>query len=180
MFCFFWPWDMWDLSFPTHSPCIGRWGPSHWTGRKASSIHSWGLYAFHLVPSAQVVCTWPFRDRNTTVLGSVWFPGKEFKGTIQLERSIISPDFSYLGSQLAFRMEYWGKVIYSKKPAFCSQLDSENFVTYLFWLAGNSAKSILFHHMVTAFTQITSFFVRSWTCSHSLGCLQFIWERKKK
>ena len=162
---------MWDLSFPTRdqtrTSCIGRWGPSHWTGRKVSSIHSWGLYALHLVPFAQVVCTWPFQDRNTTVLGSVWFPGKEFKRTIQLERSIISP-------------EYWGKVIYSKKPAFCSQLDSENFVTCLFWLAGNSAKSIMFHHIVTAFIQITSFFVRSWIYSHSLGCLQFIWERKKK
>ena len=37
--CFgFWPWGMWDLSFPirdrTCTPCIGKWSLNHWTTRE--------------------------------------------------------------------------------------------------------------------------------------------------
>ena len=38
----FWPLDMWDLSFPnrdwTHTPCIGKWSPNHWTTREVSTL----------------------------------------------------------------------------------------------------------------------------------------------
>ena len=38
MLWFSWSCSMWDLSSPTqdwtHNPCIGRWGPSHWTPEK--------------------------------------------------------------------------------------------------------------------------------------------------
>ena len=56
----FWPWGMWDCSFPTrlqtHSPCIGRSSLNHWTLRifklcifkPWDLLHPWWFFFFFL------------------------------------------------------------------------------------------------------------------------------------
>ena len=47
LFCVlvFWPQGMWDLNSltrgQTHTPCIGRWSPNHWTTREVPKSGCW-------------------------------------------------------------------------------------------------------------------------------------------
>ena len=55
MLWFFGPWNMWGLSSParerTHTPCIGRRGPDHWTTREVPSHRSFGVLSVTELPS---------------------------------------------------------------------------------------------------------------------------------
>ena len=63
----FWPWGMWDCSFPTrlqtHSPCIGRSSLNHWTLRifklcifkPWDLLHPWWFFFFFFFNSCSFI-----------------------------------------------------------------------------------------------------------------------------
>ena len=57
----FWPWGMWDLSYPsrdwTHTPCTGSWSPNYWTVREVPTIYIFYLLFNHSVMSDLMDCS---------------------------------------------------------------------------------------------------------------------------
>ena len=58
----FWPWGMWDLSYPsrdwTHTPCIRSQNSNYWTVRKVPTIYVYLLFS-HSIMSDPIYCSTP-------------------------------------------------------------------------------------------------------------------------
>ena len=72
----YWWWGMWDHSFPTkdqtHTPCIGRWSPTHWPTREVPSPNIYqlgpagsGLRVFGAIQPKHWNC-WELRGQKVT------------------------------------------------------------------------------------------------------------------